>query len=234
MKRILPVVMVCCVPLFVTAAEPSPVPVLKFSVYAVVQKGSPLRIVDLKYGFDRFQLVIVNNAEKVITGADIVARITAPSGCSMAAGRTGEVGGADLKGLHINPNQTLTLGESSSPLSLSAMVFVAQRQQAAGAHVQVAVKRVVFADGTEWRPDPDPRLPTRQTEPFSPSLVDSDTGMCSSPSVVLEALEKVKGTTVRTTIKPSGSSTETIAGVGTPHIVFECSLEEELAICPKL
>lgn len=205
---------------------------VKFSIYAVAQKDAPLlRIVGLKYNFDEIQLVLANNTNKTVTGAEIEGRITAPRGCSVVEPMTGVLAsGPDLKNVHINPRQELTV--KPSPLGLAALVWAAQYEKAAGAQVQVEVTEIDFADGTSWRLDPDPRLPTgHPTAPFVPSLLEADAGMCSSPTKVVEALLNVNGTGSRDGMTPLEGSTVIVEGETIPHIVFECTLEGPSASC---
>lgn len=231
MKRIFVAVILCsALSLRMVAAPPTAAPVLKFSIYAVVQKDSPLRIVGFKYDSDDLELVLANQTDRVVTGAVIAKRLTAPLGCAVVESTTGELSsGPELKELRINPRQKLAIRDS-----VAGLVLAAKYLKAAGVQVQTAVTEVDFADGTRWRPDPDPRLPTgHPMATFKPSLLVADAGMCSSPDSVIEALSSVNGTRSQSGATPPESSDATVEGEATPHIVFECTLEETSAICPK-
>jgi hypothetical protein len=242
-KRIWLVAILCsAISMTIAAAQHSTAaPELKFSVYAIVQKDSPLQVIGFERGLehlggiqhpDDIQLILANRGDKVISGAVIVARITPPSGCSSGEARTVELSsGTDIKQLNLAPHQTMTLRQPS-PVTFTSFVKAAQIQQIAAAQVQVGVTQVDFADGTLWRPDPDPRL-QHPMAPFLPSLVEMDAGMCSSPDAVLSALSNVTAIRPERGEKPLESSTATVQESPTPHIVFRCRLEEMTAICPS-
>lgn len=213
------------------SAEPAPV--LKFSLYALVQRDAPLRIVDFKYDSSDLELIMANRSDKVVTGVVVAKRLTAPSGCSVDSVEeptTVEISsGSDWDKVHIDPYQKQTVSDS-----MASLVLAAQHLGAAGIQVQVEVTEVDFSDGTRWRPTPDPRLPTaRPMMPFILSLLDADAGMCSSPETIVKALENVRGTRLEAEGGLIRHSIAIVGGGATPHLTLECKLQGTMAVCPK-
>ncbi|HVZ17921.1 MAG TPA: hypothetical protein VG897_12435 [Terriglobales bacterium] len=205
----------------------SDVPALKFSVYAPPQGQSPIRIVQFVYTFDDVKVVLVNDSDKWITGAWFVARLTPPPGCSMGETATIELSGSKSE-FHIAPHQKIEILVNSSPFGLANLVKTAQLQEMAGAQVQVGVMNVYFSDGTEWHTEG--RLSAKAPiQPFSPSLVADDTGLCSSFAEVAKALPLIRGT------QPERASVQSemtnVHDERLPHLLFQCSLEAGIAHC---
>lgn len=209
---------------------------LKFSIYAVEQKSSPLKITGFKQVLeypDELYLAVRNETDTAITDAVIAARMTEPATCSNGDSKTAEISGPSLERFTISPHQEITLVRSG-PLSFGLLVKTAQIQNITAAHVQVEVVEVGFADGRRWRPTPDPRLSTGSPmRAFVPSLVETDSDLCTAPSSVLKLLSDIQGTRSQSGTKLLQSSTVSVDGNTIPHIVFECSLEGTTAICPK-
>jgi hypothetical protein len=235
LKLFTSVVVTCCVLLGnVGAVSESKTPILRFSIYGVTPKDSPVRIVNFVYDGDDLQLTLLNQTETVVVAAVIAGRLTAPESCNDRDEPAAEISAPRLEPLNIPAHESITTLKPGSSIRGSSLVKVAQMQKLAGAQVQLQVTEVRLADGTTWRPHPDPRLPTgRPTAQFDSALEEVDAAMCQSRDSVLHALASITGTRSNSEQVHLTSSNITVQGQSFPHLDLECRLEGSVAICPS-
>jgi hypothetical protein len=163
-----------------------PGPVVRFSVYALVQDDFPVRIVALHYGYYSVGFSLTNASDKSVDDVSIAGVAIAPPGCGVEPRKSRFVIGNAFGRVRIGPHGNADAFESDSGLHTGFLVVQAKSLEAAYLQVQAMISEVDFADGTKWKRQIDP-----QASPFDPSLVAVDAWKCPDAASVIEALKEM-------------------------------------------
>jgi hypothetical protein len=228
-------------PLIVGASpKDAAAPVISFSIYAPVQKESPVHIVGLRYDKLSMQFALSNDSDRSVVDAKIVAVAAAPPGCPTDPNRSDlntdlRIGADNVPQVIIGPHQSVTFprehGFIVPVLPPQILVDNARHLAASYLNVQVEVVEVDFANGTKWtRHERDDERPYGIYLPFDPLLVDADARKCADVADAIRALNTTDGVRFdRRVEKPSYGDD----GVSTPsRLFFSCRLEDSKVVCP--
>lgn len=203
---------------------------LTISIYAPEQKASPVRIVGFRYKDDAIEM-LDNRSSKTVVGVDIEGTESAPSGGSPQVRQlSGETGGG-ARHVKIPPHRIAVTLPINSPFSPSSLVLAARDSQTAYLQIQAGLVKVDFEDGSTWSPDT-----VTPTTPFDPSLVEAEAGTCSNANalVVVEALAKVTKVGFEAKVaRAENPLANPEVKDKVPSLVFRCSLNDSLAMCPS-
>jgi hypothetical protein len=230
-----------CVAAICLAESTTNAPTVTISVYAPVQKGSPLRIVALHYADDGIGVTLQNDSEKTVVGFSLGDALGAATECSAPQDfgstrkRMSLLGGKGENLLRILPHATATLLEDS-PVDPVAVVFAAKDLRTAYLQVQLVLGGVRFEDNTTWvYHEPAITEANPQALP-EPGLLSRDKSACSKTdaSAVWDALEKVTKVGFNDRVRPISDPVAKLGSVTSPKLVFDCLLDGELAMCPHV
>jgi hypothetical protein len=210
-------------------------PTVTVSVHAPEQKGSPLRVLAFHYAPGGIGVTLRNNSDKTIVSFTSGALVNIPNGCSQSASAADTrpewgIGSGEVD-LQIQPHTTASTPQLAAPLAPARLVTLARDARSAYLHVQFGIGSVRFADGTTWEHD-KPAAEKRQL--LNPGLPKVDDGVCSSNdlSAVLEALSKVTRVRFAGSFSATRHTLRELDATVIPHVVFSCSLADDLATCP--
>jgi hypothetical protein len=211
-------------------------PVVRFSIYAPLQKNAPIQIVGLHYDEQGVQFTLSNDSDKAVIGVDVVGVFIAPSRCVTVPNEGNVVMGPNNSHrLHIRPREkNIVLSANDlNGLSQNVLINAAHFLHAAYLQVQVAVLKVDFADGSKWEPREEiENLHWLYEHPFDSSLVDADAGNCPDVEGVTSALSLIEAVEFgRVSKKPfqrdeKGQSSP-------PRFFLACDLQGSNAVCPS-
>ena len=216
---------------------PTAAPVIRFSLYAPLQKNPPVRIIGFEHGGGEVQLVLLNSSDNPVV-AVLVGRVDiAPPGCALGHETAYlSVGGAGFK-LRIEPHGKgvtaragiFAAGDAepdppAPPRFVRAIVFDARSAEAAYLQVQFGVTGVYFEDGTTWPAHIASGYPP---DPFDYQLVRAEADKCAEIATVANALQSVK----EVVFDHEGPAVPDKGDGGLPTLRFSCSLEGPRAVC---
>jgi hypothetical protein len=202
-------------------------PVIKFSVYAPLQKDSPVHILGFEHDGHDIQFVLSNASNKSVVGVIVRGEGSAPPGCAIESVKASSSSDNGSRiNVRIGPHGRAVASRDGDHFHYpKLLVHMAKNLGAAYLQAQFEVVFVYLEDGTTW----PAKVPGVGGEPFDPSLVEAEAGKCADVAAIANALESVQkvvfdheGPTVPTTAKDESAP---------PHFSFSCSLEGPKAIC---
>jgi hypothetical protein len=140
---------------FVAGASPdaAAAPVISISVYAPVQKDSPVQIVSFLYDEHGVQFTLLNASDKLVVGVEIVGISIVPPGCAAVppeGNSTFGVGYSHRLRIRSGERRVVTERDEGYSLPASLLLGLAGHLKAAYLQVQVGVVRADFVGGTKW------------------------------------------------------------------------------------
>lgn len=214
-----------------TAANAGGPPVISFSIYAPLQKDSPVRIVGLNYGEHGVQFTLSNVSERATVGVALTGIIIVPSACLAVQGHVPSFMSLGNAKFRLGPGEKrLTTTRDGYGLPPQTLVGNAGHLQAAYLQIQVGVVEVNFADGKNWKADEELRpAPTR---PIDPSLAAADVGKCSDAPAVIRALRATEGVKLDRGVEKVSYGDDP-GGSAPPRLFLSCTLGGPIATCPS-